>query len=322
MLRTRRGGLTLTEVLVTLLILSIGLLSVLTLFPLGAVNMGRAVRDDRSYQCARSLEGTFRAYWKPEIVEKAGNGDIPLFSALETPGGGLPRANPNEWSYPVVVDPWGYIARQPPPSNNPGTLPDWIGDTRTNVPRRTMMALFGLNQAHILSGVSLKDTVGYDENLRLTADREYRYNAMVIIQRPLNRDRYAAYLTVVAFDNRPFLFAPAGSEIVYNSATFFPGTTTITVDLPSANVDVKPGKWVMDVSVNPPGNTPARPLIRHANLYQVVSVTPQGPSQTILEVQPPVQTPTDNNRAQYNGTLVALDGVSGVYRRSPLAAGE
>jgi hypothetical protein len=45
---TQREGVTLLEVLTAIFIMGIGLLAILTLFPLGALSMARAVRDDRA----------------------------------------------------------------------------------------------------------------------------------------------------------------------------------------------------------------------------------------------------------------------------------
>jgi prepilin-type N-terminal cleavage/methylation domain-containing protein len=50
----RRAGVTLSEVLVAIFIMGIGLLALLTLFPLGALNMARAIQDDRSENVAKS----------------------------------------------------------------------------------------------------------------------------------------------------------------------------------------------------------------------------------------------------------------------------
>src|SRR3954464_8722899 len=44
---TRRPGVTLVEVLVAILITAVGLLALLTLFPLGALEMAQAIKDDR-----------------------------------------------------------------------------------------------------------------------------------------------------------------------------------------------------------------------------------------------------------------------------------
>ena len=47
-----RTGLTLIEVLVSIFIMAIGLLALLTLFPLGALTMAQAIKDDRCAQSA------------------------------------------------------------------------------------------------------------------------------------------------------------------------------------------------------------------------------------------------------------------------------
>jgi prepilin-type N-terminal cleavage/methylation domain-containing protein len=315
MTRKRRAGLTLMEVLVSLAILAFGLLAIMTLFPLSAIQMGRAVRHDRGYQAARNADGLFRSYWKADIAERNGAGDPPLFNALDDPDGTgpMPAARPNEWSYPVAVDPWGHAARLAPAR-------DWFGDAAgTRVPRRTMtlMGSFAAaNPQQVLSSVCLKDTMGYDDDMRPTPDREYRYNWMWVIQRPLNSNRYAAYMTVIVFDDRAHLFAPPGSEALFG-ARFEPGQTAVTVNHAANNPpEVKPGAWVMDATIVAAN----RPLIRHANPYEVVSVTPVSATQTILELQTPVKTPTDNNRAGYDGMLVVLRGACGAYTRSPLTS--
>src|SRR3954468_414636 len=51
-----RPGITLLEVLVAIFIMAIGMLALLTLFPLGALNMARALRDDRAAQAAANAE--------------------------------------------------------------------------------------------------------------------------------------------------------------------------------------------------------------------------------------------------------------------------
>jgi hypothetical protein len=45
---TRRTGITLIEVLAAILIVGVGLLALLALFPLGALSMAQAVKDDRT----------------------------------------------------------------------------------------------------------------------------------------------------------------------------------------------------------------------------------------------------------------------------------
>lgn len=50
----RRPGITLLEVLAAIFIVGIGLLALLTLFPLGALQMAQAIKDDRAGQAAAS----------------------------------------------------------------------------------------------------------------------------------------------------------------------------------------------------------------------------------------------------------------------------
>lgn len=51
--RRARAGITLVEVLVAIFITGVGLLALLTLFPLGAMEMARATQDDRAAAIAR-----------------------------------------------------------------------------------------------------------------------------------------------------------------------------------------------------------------------------------------------------------------------------
>ena len=48
----KRAGITLIEVLVAIFIMGVGLLPLLTLFPLGAISMARAIKDDRAANIA------------------------------------------------------------------------------------------------------------------------------------------------------------------------------------------------------------------------------------------------------------------------------
>ena len=53
----RRPGITLIEVLVAIFIMTIGLLALLTLFPLGALRMAQALQDDRDAAAASADQG-------------------------------------------------------------------------------------------------------------------------------------------------------------------------------------------------------------------------------------------------------------------------
>jgi hypothetical protein len=332
---TRRPGLTLTEVLVTLGILAFGVLALLTLFPLSASQMAIAAREDRSAQAAAAADGFIRAYWKSDIVDRARAGlpiAEPFFSALDDPDGPTPvlppgrvnvsPANPDEVSYPVVIDPMGYWAR--------GGLANqtWLGDMSpglgTYVPRRNLQLTSG-NLTYAFRVCSLMDGLGYDDDGHPRTDRELRYNYLWVIQRSLNANQYSAGLTVVVFDNRPNLYAPAGAEGVFSTTAsgVVPNTNSVTLlDNAAGPPDVKPGNWIMDATVDPSGVAGGGTRIRQANFYQVVSVSPglMGANTTTLELQAPLKQSTDPRVGSYTGTFVVLRGVSGVYVKPPLSA--
>src|SRR5690348_12961318 len=53
-----REGATLLEVLVAIFVMGIGLLALLTLFPLGVLKMAEAIQNDRCAQCFRNANNT------------------------------------------------------------------------------------------------------------------------------------------------------------------------------------------------------------------------------------------------------------------------
>jgi hypothetical protein len=305
--------------------MGIGVIAILTLFPLGAFNMANAVREDRSAQMAAAADGYFRAYWKTQIVEpylvNPNAVTEPFFVALNDPNGtnpppttpktGLPSAANDAMSYPVFVDPMGYAAR-------PNSVRDWVGDgAGTNVPRRSI-SLIQSDPDLVFRVCSQWDGIGWDDNSQtITKDREVRYNWLAVIQR-LNNGAAptTANFTVVVFDRRIHLIAKAGDEVVsLNNVTFTPQATSLTIP---GSTDLKAGQWVMDGTVLTSVRQNATGYIRHANFYRVVSAEFDGLN-TQVELQTPILMPTDGSTQPYAGTLVILRGVSGVYARRVLA---
>ena len=306
-----RKGLSLVEVLTAIFITGLGIISILTLFPLGAMRMAQAFRDERSALAAYNAEQFFRSYWKKHVVEAAI--PDPFFDALNQPASGMPLCLPHEPSYPVVVDPMGFLARAGLPNQS------WFGDppTPTRIPRLNLQVV-GTNPTAptaALSLCSLRDgIIVADDNGNL--EREFRYNFLWVVQRPRNADRFHANLTIVVFDRRAHMYAPLGSEQVFHNVTFNPGQTSLL--LPSPNqLEIRSGDWVMDGTIYDPSSGIGRPGLRHAYFYRVTAMT-ETPTGTLLEIQPPLRTPADGNLASYPGTLILLRGVSGVFVRHPL----
>ncbi|MBX9622196.1 MAG: prepilin-type N-terminal cleavage/methylation domain-containing protein [Gemmataceae bacterium] len=313
----RRPGLSLTEVLVALFIMGIGAISILTLFPLGALNMASALKDDRTSQAALQADSLLRSYWASDVVGSPTNPD-PFVNAFTDPdASGTADAQAGEPSFPVVLDPMGFVARS-------GPAQTWVtGLPASLLPRRNLRMVENAGAAKnnlALRTCSLLDGMGFDPARggdpynpdSGVVDREYRYNWLWVIQLPRVGDSNTATLTVVVFDKRTHLFVPNLAEAGL-TATFTPGQSAVTVPTTQGVILAK-GGWVMDGTILPasPG-----PLTRHAQFYRIVSATDDAAGNTVLELDRPVRR-LDGTTGQYTGTLVVLAGVSEVFERPNL----
>src|SRR5215831_16088313 len=95
----RRPAATLMEVLVAIFVMGIGLLALLTLFPLGALRMAQAIQDDRAAHIGANASSMAQAL---DL-----RSDPLVTAAFRKPGGGLLDAQPDGPGYPVYVDPVG-----------------------------------------------------------------------------------------------------------------------------------------------------------------------------------------------------------------------
>jgi hypothetical protein len=127
----RRTGITLMETLVAIFVMALGLLALLTLFPLGALNMAQALKDDRCAQCAADADGVSRGW---NIRQ-----DADVQAALYNPDPAFPPGFPqlvppltSSWfapSYPVYIDPVGWLE-----GGGPSPLSRAINGTDTHFP--------------------------------------------------------------------------------------------------------------------------------------------------------------------------------------------
>lgn len=117
----RRSGVTLMEVLIAIMIMGVGMLAILALFPLGALSMARAIRDDRGTTQGVNADSMFHFYWKqawndpttgavwPTNYEAYGHSQEPMLFLLENHAGfGTIPSTADQPSYPVLVDPIGW----------------------------------------------------------------------------------------------------------------------------------------------------------------------------------------------------------------------
>src|SRR2546421_599817 len=136
----RRSATTLVEVLVAIFVTAIGLLALLALFPLGALTMAQAIKDDRTAHAAGNAAavGESLPQWGASGFATVGVRSDPLIydptvpsigvnqsndtfltpaTALNgitaygtAPGGGLPPAHADFPGYAIYVDPIGFQA--------------------------------------------------------------------------------------------------------------------------------------------------------------------------------------------------------------------
>ncbi len=110
--RCERHAVTLLEVLVAIFIMGVGLLAILTLFPLGALSMAQAVREDRAAAIAANVHNIANAF----DVSAGGSllFDLRNDSTVSATLGLTPAADPaltfvapdpDGPGYPVVLDP-------------------------------------------------------------------------------------------------------------------------------------------------------------------------------------------------------------------------
>jgi hypothetical protein len=326
----RRPGMSLTEVLVALFIMALGTIAILTMFPLGMMQMGQALKDDRTAQAAAQADGYMRWYWKTQVVENPSAATTEQFvAAFDDPnsnlGAGLQHtglasaAGSKGPSYPVFVDPMGFAFSS---WQDGAPFQSWVGNQ--NVPRRSLALVAAQPSPYPQRVCSLMDGMGYDAggtgtpaiNAGGNIDREMRYNWLWVVQRPDNTDRTTARMTVVVFDRRSFLYAPPGAEAAFttvpNGVSGTPGATSVCFPT-NTNLGVQKGGWIMDATISPALG------VMNANFYRVVSVTDDG---TFLNVE--LQTPikVDALPATNPRTFIVLAGVSEVFERPNLKASD
>jgi Tfp pilus assembly protein PilV len=432
----RRPGLSLTEVLVALFVMALGLIALLTLFPLGAMQIGQALKDDRTAQTANQADNWLRAYWRNEVAAayRASPDALPLGDNLATAlddanverNGTFPAGNPtapttyfqvpdalggpnllpfgntlnpaasagadltttrtsllsvtilvpnpgavvnlavqrfvsiqsrlaagNRPSYPVLIDPLGYLARATAlpfektwvGRNSVGTGTGGVygtnpGVTPLLIPRRNTQATQTANPAY--AACALTDDLTYQANGGAgngtePLNRQGRYNWAALIQRPDNSKPDQIDVTILVFDGRPPFLASQGDEVVLtndaaNNVIYFtgatPGSRSLALNVPNRGADrpplVRRGGWVAVASMDGPavaGGT------RGVSFHRITGLTTSdddqvaqyagGPQVTVtpaaVDIDPPIPAAVSANPQVY-----LLTGLSEVFPRAKL----
>jgi hypothetical protein len=326
----RRQGTTLIEVLVAIFVMGIGLIALLTLFPLGALRMAQAIQDDR---CATAVVNASAIATMKDIRNDPTVRTPPAYAAtvdiFKDAVAARPPADPNGPSYPVFVDPIGYISLF---GGGVNTQQNWLAfNGGGNYPPSSLIARaptsftapgFGAGRkANIYKWFALLDDYLFDSEDDPTIGRQagavsnfnpalnpplirrdIRYTWAYLVQRPRASDPSVATCSVVVYKQRPIGLS-AGSlalpEAAYK-ATFNLSANTITVDSynaapPTLNV----GDWLLDTTFvtttkpNPgSGGGNVTYGSAHGYFYRVVGITTPGAGgggTTDYEVQQPIR---------------------------------
>jgi hypothetical protein len=272
----RRPGATLLEVLVALFIMAVGMLALLTLFPLAAISMGQALQDDRAASAATCAENVALAM------------DIrhdPLVVGSFTAPSGMTalKSNYTGPSYPVYVDPWGYLTATTPVGAVSGTT---VGIPRVSVNLNTYYPKRGagpLSTAEAARLFSLPDDItftsaGIPDLTTGSVQRGGSYTWAYLLRCPQAWSQAVVSLSVVAYSKRPIQSTPAEFAYTVLAGTGTEGTNSVTLTWSGTKPPAYRGTWVLDTTQDANG-------LPYANYYRVVSATDVATNEVQLELE-------------------------------------
>lgn len=286
----RRRGVTLTECLVAIFICGIGLIALMTLFPLGALNMAQALRDDRASHCAGNASAILRTMWRYHL--NSGQADPNFDAQLKA------AANSNK---PVYLDPIGHITD---PNGLVGgsiqrvTLPTLASKNNEAVRWCTMLDDIEFAK----NGLPMPETPYTEPSPTKQIRREGKFSWAWMIRLLNPNDPRVIQYSVVVYQNRPISLDPglslSGERSV--SATFNISAKTLTFPygLGANRPNLRKGGWVMDA--------------QSGYFYRAVGIRDRGGMMEI-EVHTPFRAGT-----QSSGQVVIMDNVVEVFERGTL----
>jgi type II secretory pathway pseudopilin PulG len=318
----RRPGATLLEVLVAIFVMAIGLIALLTLFPIGALRMAQAIQDEQSAQAAGNAQAVSvmkNLRNEPGLQNPSDGFKNP------TPGGPLLDADPQGPSYPVFIDPVGWRT-----ANGLGAQTIVAGSSA--VTRRTVSFVntnFDANQWFTLpDDIDFENAATGPTNATAGTPRwllpggpafirDLRYSYAYLCQRPRYSDKSVVDTAIVVYNKRPLSQAGGISlpEYAYVNSAFNIANNTVTIDYSKGGVPPPPlrsGDWILDAT--PIQNAAANTGTAHGYFYRVVGITDNTAAQNMVVE---VGTPLRGFAASQVGTVIVLDGVTEVFEKGP-----
>jgi hypothetical protein len=352
---TRRPAVTVIEALMAIFVMAIGLLALLTLFPLGAVSMWQALKDQRTAETSINATSQYKAFGiggdSSVVISSPAGSATTIFEnpwpAATAGAPGVPSlATASTYigpTYPVFVDPiqaaavpaGGWVTAVSVGTAPAGPWPTMGGVVR-GIPRTTTSVLPSGRTAQCWC--TLQDDITYsDSGLPDTSpgyvQREGRYSFAYMVRRSNVGDTGPLDLTVVVYSGRSPGADAAGNplgETVYGDASGATGTVTwgataagtadpTTVTINWTGVPTKPalrrGSWVLDARLTDTTGAAAP----QGYFYRVVSVADVAANVMEVVVQRPLggqlRAP---NGVGVTGPLVVVDNVAEVFEKGTI----
>jgi hypothetical protein len=290
----RRPAVTLIEVLVAMFIMAIGMLALLVLFPLGAISMGQALKDDRCASAAAMAANL--------AIARDLRHDATVLNTFTASAGN-----------PVYVDPYGSAQGlttlgASPPSSIQRIAPSFIS-AALPVGAGPSMATD--------RWFSLPDDITFLENGQANPfavagggtniERGRRYTFAYLL-RPLSSDDLVE-MAVVVYSGRPINALSAVEDTYSVAAMTLAAGSYGSNGLTLTNVgpvppNIKRGSWILDTTPVTPG-----PSTGQNYFYRVVNTPSVYGGTMVLEVQP--------NLKAVNGitSIAVMDSVAEVFEK-------
>jgi type II secretory pathway pseudopilin PulG len=307
---TRRSGFTLIEALMAVFVMAIGLLALLTLFPLGAMQMQKAIKDQRSAEAAHNAMAIYKS------LDIANDTTVNAYafgtrSPFQQPLAGLPVVRYGI-SYPIYVDQWGAPSNLPVGGLNSPLAPNGV------MLRRGVQGRVPPGPISAPDWFELHDDMVFGNNgipqSTTPVSREGRYTWAYIIRRPQANQISSLPLdvTIVVYAGRgipSWTGLAMDAENVFSASFTNPKGNIVSVAWPvgSDRPRLRRNNWVMDGRMRP---------IPQGYMYRVVSITETSANSMDLEVQTPLGGPLRNYGASGpDDRIVVLDNVVEVFER-------